>query len=399
MPLSNLTQDQPSSRLLTREFAALSIITFLSFCNIAIFFEFQHYLVEEIKVPEGSVGLLIGLFSLTGLVLRPLISLFLHGGNARKLIYFGAAGTLLSLFAYDLAKGVLDMAIVRVLHGGMYALLGTAVTTRLVGLIPQGKSGEGFSLFTVVTLLPYAVMPPLIPVLTRVLGGFLPELDLMALLMLFIFPVLYLGKPDPSRETREHQGYLTLGEVMEDLRDPHIWVLLFISLIVFATFGTLFYFLDGYADLIGISDPGLFFTISTAIEIGVRVFGGRYFDRVSKPYLFAVSLGGLGLCYLLLARTSATLSFYGLGIFFGLAWGLVMPLANSLIFDFSDPMFRPLNSNLGFEMYQAGLFAGPFAGNWVIMERGYSALYNGCGLLAFIAAFLSIGLIRKKVTL
>jgi predicted MFS family arabinose efflux permease len=143
MPLSNLTQDQPSSRLLTREFAALSIITFLTFCNIAVFFEFQHYLVEEIKVPEGSVGLLIGLFSLTGLVLRPLISLFLHGGNARKLIYFGAAGTLLSLFAYDLAKGVLDMAIVRVLHGGMYVLLGTAVTTRLVGLIPPGKKRGG----------------------------------------------------------------------------------------------------------------------------------------------------------------------------------------------------------------------------------------------------------------
>ncbi|MBW1798885.1 MAG: MFS transporter, partial [Deltaproteobacteria bacterium] len=69
--------------LFTREFLALNVVFFLSFCNLAVFFHFHQYL-HTLPIDSRWFGLLIALFSLLSLILRPIISPFMHTGNARK---------------------------------------------------------------------------------------------------------------------------------------------------------------------------------------------------------------------------------------------------------------------------------------------------------------------------
>jgi MFS family permease len=115
---------------------------------------------------------------------------------------------------------------------------------------------------------------------------------------------------------------------------------------------------------------------------------------MSKPRFLAYSLIGLVIAYPILANTSGMILFYALGLFFGLCWGVAMPLLSGLLFDSSTARLRALNTNLGVEMFQGGLFLGPMIGGW-ILAWDYRALYYFCGALILLSLGL-IPLLSKK---
>ena len=370
-----------SNSLLTKEFLALNGIIFLVFCNVAVFFQFQNYLHETLHFPSQSLGFLIGIFAFTALFVRPLISPLLHSDNARKWLFLSTLGVILALLGYYPARDFWSMTLVRVLHGGTYVVLATAALTKMMEFIPEKRSGQAFGLITVITLLPYAVMPPLLEPLIRGFGGFLPVLFFTAGLMVLIFPLVLMlrggGKGEQGKTSQRIKG----RELLENLKDKRIVALLLISLLVYTAFAPVFFFLKGHALKIGIANPGWFFTLSTLTEIAVRLFGGTLLDKGSKSQSLVYSLGGLIFCYVLMANASGEVLFYSLGLGFGICWGVVMPLLNGLIFDTSQPRLRALNTNLAMVMFQGGFFLGPLLGGWILPDGNYPMLYYVCGVM------------------
>ena len=351
---------------------------------MAVFFQFYLYLYT-LPISPAWFGFLIAVFSVTGLILRPFVSPFLHAGNARRWIFAGAAGVIISLFGYNLAAGLWSMSLIRAVHGIAYALLGIAVNASMVSLIPPAKSGQAFGLITVVMLLPFAVLPACFGRGHTPLGlGLCP--DLSAVLMLLIFPLALPAKAPPAGTglPRTRPG---MADLAENLKDRRIVALLLVMLLLYSGYTPVFFFLEGYAQKIDIANPGLFFTLSTMSEIGVRLLAGSLFDRVNKVRLAAGSLAAVGLAHLVLASLSGPALFYGLGVFLGLGWGVAMPVLNALMFDISPARLRGLNTNMGVQMFQGGFFVGPFIGGGC--PRDYRFLYLGglsaIALMPFLA--------------
>lgn len=369
-------------RLFTGEFVALNGVAFLTFCNMAVFFQFYLYLKTLPIAPEWY-GFLIALFSITGLIIRPLISPFLHSDNARRWMLASVAGVTVSLLGYNLATSFWSMFLVRAVHGITYVILGAALNARLVDLIPPSRSGQAFGLITVITLLPFAVIPPILDIATHRLGGFVTVLNLAAALMLLIFPISLAVKTSVGKE-RDIAGQRPgSDDLVKNLRDRRVFSLLLIMLLLYSGYTPVFFFLEGYAKKTGIANPGLFFTLSTVSEIGVRLLAGSLFDRMNKVSLVAGSLAAIGLGYLALADFSGSFMFYGLGIFLGLGWGVAMPVLNALMFDVSPPNLRGLNTNLGVQMFQGGFFLGPLIGGLILAHLDFKAIYYFCSVLTF----------------
>ncbi len=390
-----MTDTSNPKKLFTKEFMALNAIVFLAFCNISIFFQFYDYL-GTLPIPAGSFGLLIALFSLSVLVIRPLISPFLHPANAKRWITISSVLVILSLLLYDVALDFWSMAVVRGIHGAAYVVMAAAVLGKLVECIPRDKSGQAFGLISVITLLPYAVIPPVLGPLIRWAGGFCHVLHFSALLMLAAFPLLALVDTGKDETVVGPGDRIGLRDIAHNLKDVRILALLVLSLLVWTSFTPVFYFLKGYGDKIGIANPGWFFTLSTFTEILVRLMAGMVFDKFDKARMLMGSLLALGLGYVVLAHVSGPTVFYSVALWLGLGWGVALPLLNGLVFDVSEPRFRAMNSNLTMEMFQAGFFVGPVAGGAILLRWGYPALYYICAGILFLGLAVTIPLVLRS---
>ncbi|MBI5586067.1 MAG: MFS transporter [Deltaproteobacteria bacterium] len=370
--------------LWTREFIFFNVAVFLAFINIAVFFSFEEYL-RTLPIDPQWFGLLIGLFSAVALVLRPFISPFSHPENARGWISLGTLGVMAALAAYGWAATLGSMMALRLFHGAAHVFLATALMTVIVQRIPPGRSGQAFGLLSIITLLPYAVIPPILKVLMARLGGYPQVLAFFAGTMILIFPLIFLKGPGPGPGDGTRPGRLSRAEIWRNLRERQILLILTAMLLFYSGYALIFFFLAGYARNRGVANPGLFFTLSTVGEIGIRLIAARFFDRLNKKVAAGLTLLALAAGYLFLARVEGAFEFFALGALLGLGWGVVMPILSALLYDRSQPKLRAFNTNLGLQMFQGGFFIGPLAGALALHRGGYDVLYLFCALLVLAA--------------
>jgi len=386
----------PSGVLWNSRFISLAAAIFLAFVNVAAFFQFYQYL-GTLTIDPKWFGMLIGLFSAMSLILRPVISPFLHARNALRWILICNAGVMVCLAAYGQAGNLWSMFLVRALHGASHVGLATALMTVIISLIPRDKSGQSFGLLSIVTLLPYAVIPPMLPLLTTWLGGYGNVLVFFAVVMILVFPLVLMGVPEPreSADPADEQR-LFFREILESLKDAKIIVLFSVMLFFFSSYALVFYFLAEFGRTIQVAGAGLFFTLSSLSEIGVRLVAGSLFDKGEKIRLALWSLVAIALGYGLLGYVQGSLSLFALGVFLGLGWGVAMPILNALVFDLSRPRLRAFNVNLGLQMYQGGFFLGPFVGGLILLHQGFRVLFTVCAGFTLFSVALLLYLKTKK---
>lgn len=381
--------------LITKEFLVLNFVLFVSYCNVAVFFQFHRHLAS-LDIGADWHGFIIALFSLVVIAVRLFISPFLAHGKAFFWLTLSTALLIPVMFLYDPARDAWSLSLVRVIHGTVYAVMVTALTSRVVTCIPHDRSAQAFGMMSVMTLLPYAVVPPLLGPLTVWAGGFQRVLELSSLLFVLVLPLLFsIRKTGPASAVPGWK--FNAAELRENLKDPSIILLLLISLLIWTTFTPVFFFLKDYGHRIGIDNPGWFFTLSIFTEIGVRLFAGSFFDRMDKRKLLAASMLWLCLGYVGLVQLRGEFFFYGLGLFMGVGWGVAIPVLSGLVFDVSAPRFKALNTNLSMVMFQGGFFLGPLAGGLVMVHSGYATLYYACAAVqvACVAAALAVRAVRK----
>jgi predicted MFS family arabinose efflux permease len=391
---SAIVGQEPEARLFNRGFVLLSVALFLVFCNMAVFFEFYGYL-KRLPIPQSSLGLIIGVFALTALLIRPFISLALHPSNAKPWLIVGVLGAVAALMLYGRATTVTELILVRVLHGAFYVLMAAACVAALVGCIDKRRSGQAFGLLAVITIVPYAVVPPLAEALRRLVPSYPDLLALTGLTMLLVIPMVLLV-PAPKLEGQVEDKRISWKEAKENLKSPGLLVLLCSALLMYIPFTTIFYFINSYAQNLGILDAGLFFTVATGTEIGMRVLFGRFFDNFPKNRLLGGSLVLLAVAFYILTMVTGMGGLLTLAVVFGLGWGVAMPMVNAMLFELSKPELRAFNTNLGYEVFQGGFFLGPFLGAWLVQATGYSGLYMACAGACLSGAALMLVFERNE---
>lgn len=372
-----------------RSFALLLCATFLAYANYSVFFRFYEYL-NTLPIGREWFGMIIGVFSGVSLLVRPVVSPFFHSGNARRYLFVGNGLVICALLLYSLAGGLWSMFVIRIFHGLAFVVLGAAMMTLTLDLIPREQSGRIFGLISIVILIPNTVIPPLLPALARLTGGFTQTLVLFALITVLVFPLLAGVRTGSEVEGTAHRRTLTWPEIQEDLRNPAVLLLLASMFLFYCGHALVFFFLDPFGRHIGITATGFFLTLSTAGEIGVRLLAGSLFDRYPKAALIFGADLVLAAGYALLAAASSPSLFFTVGAIMGLGWGVAMPLFNAMMFDLSEARFRPFNVNLGLQMFQAGFFFGPFMGAMVVARLGFAWLFYGCAGLSVVSAVLGL---------
>jgi hypothetical protein len=83
-----MTETSTSPSGWNRELLFVLGATFLAYANNSVFFQFYEYL-QSLPIEARWFGLLISVFSAVSLLVRPIASSLLHGGNAYRCLLAG----------------------------------------------------------------------------------------------------------------------------------------------------------------------------------------------------------------------------------------------------------------------------------------------------------------------
>jgi predicted MFS family arabinose efflux permease len=383
--------------LLSKEFVILNVASFLAQINMAVFFQLHQYLLT-LPIDQRYAGFLIGVFSLSGVAMQPVLSPFVNERNARRTLVIGVFVTIGGLLMYRWATSFPSILVVRIIHGVGFITFVTAMNASLVSFIPPARSGQAFGLISINMLIPMAVVPALLGWLNLGPAHFVDVLTVTAALMVptALLPLFVLSGRQSRGPAIDHRKRGVWSEIVEDFADPRIPVLLGTNFLAFLAYTPVFFFFKEYAEGKGIENPGTFFSVATGAMIIIRLLGGTLFDHLNKVRMLIFSLSLLSLGYALLVFAAPGV-FLLLALVLGVGWSLVMPFLNALLFDCSRPSARALNLNFSMVLLQAGYFVGPIVGTLILRSAGYNAVFLYCGLMTFIGVCLNLFFAKSYV--
>lgn len=389
-PHSQLQEPKAPGKLMTFEFVAICAISILAFCNIAIFYGFYSYLTE-IGIPAGWRGPLLSLEPLTALVARPFLGRYLTLNNGVRFMRVGMALATCALLSYPFAHSMSLLALVRVVHGLGFVMVVTGLMGTLMAFLPKDRMAQGFGLFSVTILLPYAFMPPFVELLLPHLSSHGWAYALAAPLMLPAFLLLApLGRRTRALAATMPAASLARpgwDEVRQALRSAGVVLLVAANFFLVAAHAIVFFFMRDFAVGLGAANPGAFFTCANAANIAVRVGGGRVLDKLDMGRALSLTFLGMGLLIPLFAYVGAPWLLLVAAVLYGTGMALTMPLVNTCMIAISPPRMRMYNANLLMFAVDAGFFAGPFLGGAIMAQNaGYDVLFAVSGGIMLLAA-------------
>jgi MFS family permease len=160
------------ARLLTPAFVALALSDLAYFTATGVLLVATPLFVTgPLGSDEAGVGLAMGSFSVTTLLLRPLAGRWTDRHGRRALLIGGAVMFAVVVLGHYLVTGLAGLVVLRLLLGAAEALYFVAGFAALADLAPTGRAGEALSLNSLALYLGVATGPLLGQGLLR-LGGF-----------------------------------------------------------------------------------------------------------------------------------------------------------------------------------------------------------------------------------
>lgn len=369
-------------------FILLNLQFMLVACVTALFFPFHAYL-GHLGFSQEAAGFIIGADALASLVAQPLVSVLIHAGTARRWLAGGVATFSTALFLQGQYTGFLPLVGARLLQGAGFSCVIAALITLIAQSIPPERSGQAFGWISLVRLVPYAAVPPLLDFFGLLPAAFGRMLEFAALLALAPLAMVFFAHcPDGARPVTVAPG---MTGIRDSLRTRPVALTLLAGLLLYGGYSAAFYFLRELGTALGMANSGMFFTIATVTMMAVRLFGGLIFDRCDKVRLCALGFLVIATSYATLPLAKSPSVFFGLAFSIGLGWGVVMPLQSAVMFDISPAASRGLNQNLLLVTMQAGFFLGPAIGGALLAQMGFAGLFAGAAVAAAAAALATAG--------
>lgn len=275
-----MSKSEVPTKLLTPRFLILIASGFAYFASAGALFPVVPLYVEG---PLGGnrfdVGLVIGSFSLSSILLRPLSGRFGDQRGRKQLLVAGAAVVGVTTLAYHFATSISILVALRLLNGAGEAFFFTGAIAMATDLAPPGRSGEAVSLFSV-SLYGGLTAGPFVGEAILQSSGFTPVWIVSGALSLAaaLFALGLAETRVPGERERQqliHRKGLVTGVIMA----ASVWG--------FAGFSS---FIPLYAPIAGLDGSRFLFGEYAAIILCIRLLGAKIPDRVGPRRSAVISL-------------------------------------------------------------------------------------------------------------
>jgi MFS family permease len=377
-----------TSKVISRDFILSLLVQFMSSLVLCILIPALPIYLSRFRAREAEIGLLVGVFSIASLILRPIVGRALLRTPERKFMVAGAFLYVFASIAYLLAPPFWPLLTARVLHGIGLGLFSTAIFTLVARITPETHRGQLISYFYLSGNLAFA-LGPYFGVLLINRFSFVVLFSVCAGLSLgSLYITLKLGKRDvlsPADQPFKVQTLLTRAAI-----PPAV-----IAFMLNVIWGTLSAFIPLYALERGISNPGVFFIFLAITLILGRTLGGRLLDIYDRKRVIFPCLITIVLSLVLLIFSTTVPMFILVAVVLGAGWAFVYPSLMIFAIEQAGPAQGPAMGTFT-AIADLGAGIGPMIMGTVLQWAGYPVMFSCLAFTGILNFFYFYFVIGKK---
>jgi MFS family permease len=371
--------DEPP--IASRPFALLWGGAFLFYLSFYLLLPALPLYARDLGIPESRIGLIIGFFALSSMVVKPFAGWAADRRGRRPLMLAGAALFVLASALYGAARTVGALLAVRILHGAGMGLYPTGSTAMVADLSPPARRGEAMGVWGAAANVALALGP---------LGGSLLS-ERLGFAWLFgvsaAIAWLALGVALAQRETlpRGAAARFGLGALLSG-------AVAFPCAIVFClmtTYGLQAAFLPLYARSRG-ANAGVFFLVLAVVIAVVRGYAGQLSDRVGRAPVTAAGMALTAASLVALAAGAGPVSLALAGGLYGLGFGAAQPALMAWTVDLVPPGERGTAMGTYYTAVELGIAVGAIGFGVLLARSSYAAIFTAAAALALVGAALAL---------
>jgi len=369
-----------TQKILTRDF----VLCFLAqFTFTLVFFGLLPTLpiyLSRLRSTEAEIGVLIGIFFFSSLILRPFIGRALTKIPEKNFMTSGALLFALTSAAYLLTSPFWPLLIVRLFQGIGFALI--------ANISSETHRGQSLSYFFLANNLAGALGPSLGMLLINHFSfNFLFLVCLgLSLCSLFITYKLESRQVAPSQDSSLKDGFLLNRKAL-----PPSIVGSFPAFI----WGALAAFFPLYAINHGVANPGLFFTTIAVMLILGRFLGAKILDLYSKERIILPCLFTYIISMIILAFSDTLPMFILVAVIYGVGHAFLIPTSMVYTLDRMGSSPGPAMGTFT-AIGDLGLGLGPVIMGIVLRFTDYPVMFLCLALIGIINLNYFYLFVRKK---
>ena len=350
--------------------------------------------LSRLGIREAEIGALIGISSISSVVLRPFIGKGLSKRPEKSFLIAGALILTLSIVALVWVSPFWPLLVARVFQGASAALFYTSSFTLIANISAEERRGQSISIYYLSNNVAFALAPSLgmvlinsfnFPMNFTILFLFCTGLSLCSLIF-----ILKLGEreiPSPKDPSFQRQPLLSRAAV-----PPAV-----MASLVNIIWGALIAFFPLYAIDHGVTNPGIFFAAYAIILILGRSFGGKFLDLYAKErekvifpclitYVIAMAL---------LAFSKTLPMFILVAVIWGMGNALLYPMLITIVMDRGGPDRGPAMGTYT-AIADLGTGLGPVMMGLILGWTNYRVMFLCLALVGVINFLYFQFSVRKK---
>lgn len=323
----DLPSAETAESVFSRNFLVLCISTLLFFESLFVLLAvLPVFIIQELHGTEAQVGLVLGVFALAAVMIRPTSGWLVERWNRKLGLTLGALIYCIGPLLYTVAESVPVMIGFRLFHGLGIALFTTASSVLVADIAPPSRRGEAMGYYGMMMNVAMATGPVAGAALVE-RSGFTQLFWLSALLALGSLIVLPLlseparaprqapADPSQSAQPAKRASLLSRSAVFPG----------FIAVCMTMSFGAVLSFLPLFVQARQLGNPGLYFIVYSVAVIIARPVSGKWSDRFGRAQVIIPGMLLLTIAMTLLAYATSIPWLLSVAALQGLGFGTVQP--------------------------------------------------------------------------
>ncbi|MCM3089864.1 MULTISPECIES: MFS transporter [unclassified Cytobacillus] len=382
------TQTAVSEKIWSRDFVLILMSNFFIFLGFQMTLPTIPLFVEELGGNDQLIGIVVGIFTFSALLLRPYAGHTLETRGRRFVYLTGLAIFVLSVGSFGFINSLIFLFVLRIIQGFGWGFSTTASGTIATDLIPAKRRGEGMGYFGLSGNIALAFGPTL----GLALAGVISFKLLFLICALMGLAALVLSSRINYKQAEKQAVPLKRWDIYEKSALRPSFLLFFITV----TFGGIASFLPIYSAQKGIGGIHWYFLLFAIALMISRTFAGRLYDQRGHQAVFLPGAVLILAAMFLLAWLPSSMIMYIAAIFYGLGFGSVQPALQAWSVREAPVNRRGMANATFFSFFDLGVGIGAIVFGQIAHLFGYSTIYLTAAGSVVISILLYIWIVMTK---